>query len=872
MRVRVPLHRMLILTALLTLPMIAHGQWEYKTVTTGGTKCAIAVDTSGNPHISYRDGTIGWRLKYAHWDGTDWQIAEVETTKSVYGVTSIALDDSENPHIAFEKSIGTGGQIWHAWWNGSTWQQEGVDSLAWGDVGEWNSIIIAGDGYPHIAYKYYKDYTSYLKYAYKDASGWHRAVADSMPTDFNYISMALDGNNNPHTSYYDGNVRDLKYAYWDGSNWQTETVDSIGKVGKFSSIALDSLDYPCIAYMDGTNYGVKYARWDGSSWQIETVESDIGYGFYTSLALDANDCPHISSAEYMNDLRFAYWDGSDWQIEVVDNTVGCDWTSHAINDSGSSHIAYYDSEQSVLKYAKKSPIPADVTPPAAPQSLIATPSNGQVSLVWRMNLEIDVALYRIYGETSVNPTTLIDSTSSRSDTTKTIVGLTNDTIYYFRVTAVDSVGNESEYSNQDSTTPIGSSIWHVSTSGSDGAGDGSEGNPFASIQYAINSAGHGDTVLVQPGAYYENINYNRKNIVLGSLFLTTLDTSYISQTVIDGESSGSVVTFENGEDSTAVLSGFTIINGSADRGGGIYCHNSSPSMENVTINGNTATDCGGGIMCNISSPNLENATVSGNSAEMGGGIFCAESSPSLTNVIVSGNSSLGHGGGIACHNNSNPDLVNVTISKNTSDWGGGIACWVSCNPILVNTILWNDLPEEIGFHNGPNSITIAYSDVQGGQDGIVSNDDGTVYWLDGNISADPIFCNPDSLNYYLADNSPCVGTGENGANIGALGVGCEAILSTDMNVLLPVEFALHQNYPNPFNPMTTISYEILQISDVTLKIYDITGRLIEAVVNEKQDPGYYSIQWVASDVSSGVYIYSIQADGFSAVKKCILMK
>ncbi|MBL7135986.1 MAG: T9SS type A sorting domain-containing protein [Candidatus Marinimicrobia bacterium] len=777
MRVRVPLHRMLILTALVTLQMIAHGQWEYETVITGGTKCAIAVDTSGNPHISYRDGTIGWRLKYAHWDGTDWQIAEVETTKSVYGVTSIALDDSENPHIAFEKSIGTGGQLWHAWWNGSTWQQEGVDSLAWGDVGEWNSIIIAGDGYPHIAYKYYKDYTSYLKYAYKDASGWHRAVADSMPTDFNYISMALDGNNNPHISYYDGNVRDLKYAYWDGSNWQTETVDSIGKVGKFSSIALDSLDYPCIAYMDGTNYGVKYARWDGSSWQIETVESDIGYGFYTSLALDANDCPHISSAEYMSDLRFAYWDGSNWQIEVVDNTVGCDWTSLAINDSGYSHIAYYDADLGDLKYAKKSPTAAYSGP-----------------------------------------------------------------------------------------------IWYISVTGSDETGDGSEENPFASIQYAINSAGHGDTVLVQPGAYYENINYNGKNVVLGSLFLTTLDTSYISQTVIDGESSGSVVTFENGEDSTAVLSGFTITNGSADRGGGIYCHNSSPSMENVTITGNKATDCGGGIMCNISSPNLKNATVSENSAEMGGGIFCAESSPSLTNVIVSGNSSLGHGGGIACHNNSNPDLVNVTISKNTSDWGGGIACWVSCNPILVNTILWNDWPEEIGFHNGPNSITIAYSDVQGGQDGIVSNDDGTVYWLDGNISADPIFCNPDSLNYYLADNSPCVGTGENGANIGALGVGCEAILSTDMNVLLPVEFALHQNYPNPFNSMTTISYELPQISDVTLKIYDITGRLIEAVVNEKQDPGYYSIQWVASDVSSGVYIYRIQADGFSAVKKCILMK
>jgi len=183
----------------------------------------------------YRDGTIGWCLKYAHWDGTDWQIAEVETTESVYGVTSIAIDESENPHIAFYG----GGLLHHAWWDGSTWQQEGVDSVDWGNVGEYNSIAIDRDGYPHIAYRYYKD-GSYLKYAYKDASGWHRSVADSLPTDSYLNSMALDGNNNPHISYYDGSEYDLKYAYWDGSNWLTETVDAVGKVGKYNSIVLVS--------------------------------------------------------------------------------------------------------------------------------------------------------------------------------------------------------------------------------------------------------------------------------------------------------------------------------------------------------------------------------------------------------------------------------------------------------------------------------------------------------------------------------------------------------------------------------------------------------------------------------------------------------
>lgn len=345
------------------LPVALWGQfWTIETVDTTGTvgkKCAVAVDANRYPHISYRDGTIGWRLKYAQWDGSEWQIAFVETTENVYGMTSIALDESGNPHIAFEKGIWYGAQLWHAWWDGSTWQQEGVDSLPYdGDVGEWNSIAFDTDGYPHIAYTYYTyDWDCYLKYAYKNASGWHIQVADSLlGTEFQYVSLALDGNNKPHISYYDYDVYDLKYAYWDGATWHIERVDITGNMGKHSSIASDSLDYPHIAYTDYTNYGVKYARWDGSAWQIETVESDIGYGFYTSLALDVNDRPHISSAEYMSNLRFAWWDGSDWQIEIVDNTVWCDWTSLAIDDSGYCHIAYYDGGDSTnLKYAKRIP-------------------------------------------------------------------------------------------------------------------------------------------------------------------------------------------------------------------------------------------------------------------------------------------------------------------------------------------------------------------------------------------------------------------------------------------------------------------------------------------------------------------------------------
>jgi len=79
------------------------------------------------------------------------------------------------------------------------------------------------------------------------------------------------------------------------------------------------------------------------------------------------------------------------------------------------------------------------------------------------------------------------------------------------------------------------------------------------IQSGINAATDGDTVLVDKGNYVENINFNGKNIVLGSHFLTTGDTSYISKTIIDGKNVESVITFENGEDSSAVICGFSPI-------------------------------------------------------------------------------------------------------------------------------------------------------------------------------------------------------------------------------------------------------------------------------------------------------------------------
>ena len=224
---------------------------------------------------------------------------------------------------------------------------------------------------------------------------------------------------------------------------------------------------------------------------------------------------------------------------------------------------------------------------------------------------------------------------------------------------------------------------------------------YPSIQAGIDSASTGDTVLVQPGTYVENINYNGKNIMVASLFLTTQDTSYISQTVIDGDSLDSVVKFESGEDSTAVLSGFTITNGYADHpyqyGGGIYCDQSScPILDNLIICSNYSDGWGGGISCrNGSNIYLKSTTIYDNQAHHGGGVSCYNASPSISDVLIINNSSEFFGGGFYCKEYSSPTFTDVEISNNIAYLcGGGIALFRNSSPTFNHVNIKNNCCED----------------------------------------------------------------------------------------------------------------------------------------------------------------------------------
>jgi hypothetical protein len=91
-------------------------------------------------------------------------------------------------------------------------------------------------------------------------------------------------------------------------------------------------------------------------------------------------------------------------------------------------------------------------------------------------------------------------------------------------------------------------------------------------------------------------------------------------------------------------------------------------------------------------------------------------------------------------------------------------------------------------------------------------------------------------------------------------------------VALPVVTSLAQNYPNPFNSATTINYSLAEAGEVTLKIYNICGRLVETLVQESAEPGSYTVTWDASELSSGIYFYKVTAGDFTKTKRMMLVK
>jgi hypothetical protein len=100
----------------------------------------------------------------------------------------------------------------------------------------------------------------------------------------------------------------------------------------------------------------------------------------------------------------------------------------------------------------------------------------------------------------------------------------------------------------------------------------------------------------------------------------------------------------------------------------------------------------------------------------------------------------------------------------------------------------------------------------------------------------------------------------------------ESVTAVEDNAVTVSGYELSQNYPNPFNPTTKISYQIPVSGNVTLKVYNTLGKEVAKLASGFMNAGSYSIVFNASNLSSGVYFYKLEAGSFSAIKKLVLLK
>ncbi len=284
---------------------------------------------------------------------------------------------------------------------------------------------------------------------------------------------------------------------------------------------------------------------------------------------------------------------------------------------------------------------------------------------------------------------------------------------------------------------------------------------FQTIQAAIDSSNNGDTILVDPGIYIEKINFKGKRIFLTSNFLISGDTSYITNTIIDANESGSVVTFNDNEDSRSSISGFTLQNGVDEKGGGVHINNASPILMNLIIQNNS----GGGIYFLNSDSKIFNCKIRNNTAWYAAGIYSISSRLTFKSVEISNNfANSVSGGGLLINEQSTVILINATIADNRAmPNGAGIYCHGASNLSIVNTIIWNPSGSEVYLHggSGANSLTISRSALRGGRPCIVTDPfyADSIFWKEGNIDGDPAFVNPDGFDYRLGNSSPCINTG-----------------------------------------------------------------------------------------------------------------
>jgi len=523
---------------------------------------------------------------------------------------------------------------------------------------------------------------------------------------------------------------------------------------------------------------------------------------------------------------------------------------------------------------------------------------------------------------------------------------------------------------------------------------------YSTIQCGLDSALAGDTVLVQPGIYYENIIWPFKNGI--KLFSIDIPDS----TIIDGSNNGSVIYISVDSviiDTSTIIKGFKIQNGNSHRGGGIYIGECCPILQNLIITNNKAYSGGGITYSSIPSsqyyPCWSDISIINNTSNLNaGGIYCY-GDLLINNFQIDKNGAKSTGGGFFghgnftfingtfCGNNVNNDgdynytgkgaaiyisgsiirMENVSITSNFS-WNdyGLIYAAGSIIDIINSEIHWNS--EYQGYcggiyikrsnlniqfstitNNSASAIksdestiicknstilfyynildryycangldlfksklllinTILYGDPYGVRSAFYNIDDSSQVYLFNSLildselpsgiilnnnnllGVDPLLVDVYNKDFSLQDGSPCINAGTDfillnndtllslkstqyigtAPDIGAIESQIENLI--DNSQLVPKDYLIFYNYPNPFNNTTNITYNLLKMTPVTIKIFDIKGNLISTLIDHVQQSGCYQIKWNSENLSTGIYFYQIETSYSQKTKKMLLIK
>jgi parallel beta-helix repeat protein/predicted outer membrane repeat protein len=266
---------------------------------------------------------------------------------------------------------------------------------------------------------------------------------------------------------------------------------------------------------------------------------------------------------------------------------------------------------------------------------------------------------------------------------------------------------------------VAATTWYVATTGSDTGGDGSVGNPWGNISYAISKALIGDTIIIAAGQYNEHDTTINKSL--------TIQGAGAESTFVDGQDISRVFYVNQ---STVDMSGMTIRSGNTSGyGGGVYNDNGNVTITNCTVSDNYAEGDGGGIY-NDGNMTMTNCTVSGNNAATDGGGIWSYGELTMTSCTVSGNNAAdGNGGGVYI-GYGDVIITNCTISGNTAGYdGGGIYNLESHNLTITNcTVTQNKSANDGGgVLNNYQPLMIRCTIVHGntGSGGSANNFNGT---------------------------------------------------------------------------------------------------------------------------------------------------